>query len=63
MDLDRRAGPFTLRAWGLGLNLVANVVMLHGAVRYFTAGASPLEMLAGLIVTALCVATLSIPSK
>jgi hypothetical protein len=42
---------------------VGNVAMLHGAVRYFTGGASPGEMLAGLAVTGCCVVILSIPSK
>lgn len=63
MNLDRRVGPFTLRAWGLAVNLLGNVLMLHGAVRSFTAQASTAELYVGLAVTGLCIAVLSIPDK
>ncbi len=62
MHLNQRIGPLTLRTWGLVLNLVGNVLLLHGAVTFLTGGAGPLEMAVGGAVTAACLFILSAPT-
>jgi len=62
LDLDRKIAGRTVRFWGLALNLVGNVLLLHGAVRYL-AGASMIELAVGAGITGVCIAVLSVPSK
>ena len=63
MNLERRAGGLSLRAWALVVNFAGNVLLLHGAIRYLTAGAPVYEMGAGIVVTGACLIVLSIPNK
>ncbi len=63
VDLEQQAGGISLRLWVLGVNLIANVFMVHGAVYYVIRGLHFTEMCAGLVVTVACIVLLSIPSR
>ena len=61
-DMDRRLGPWRLRAWGLALNFVGNAVALFGMVRLLDGGSA--RMLAsGIAVSGACLAALAIPPR
>lgn len=63
MNLEREVGGRSLRFWGLVLNLIGNVLLLHGAVRYLMNGAPIHEMLVGAVITAACLVVLSLPGE
>ncbi|MGH7717740.1 MAG: hypothetical protein ACREON_02695 [Gemmatimonadaceae bacterium] len=60
---ERRVAGVSLRLWGLILNLLGNVLLVHGAVRYVAAGTNFYELVAGVVMTVLCVVALSIPNR
>jgi hypothetical protein len=63
MDLDRKAGPLTIRAWGLVLNFACNAVLLLGLSRVVrSAGGEALLALGG-VGTLVCLAVLARPSR
>jgi len=62
IDMDRNLGPWRLRVWGLVANFVGNVLALVGIVRVMRGGA-PWLLVAGGVITVICVALLAIPSR
>ena len=63
VNLERQAIGISLRVWVLVANLIANVLLVHGAVHYVLRGTHFSEVCAGVIVTAGCIVLLSIPSR
>ncbi|MBI2834940.1 MAG: hypothetical protein HYX76_11005 [Acidobacteria bacterium] len=63
MELERTIGPLRLRVWILVVNLVANALLLHGAVRYASDGTNLVELVAGATMTSVCIMLLALPSK
>jgi hypothetical protein len=63
MNLERKTAGVSLRLWTLIANLAGNVLMVHGAVHYFIRGTQLTEMVAGIVITAVCIAILSIPNR
>lgn len=61
IQIDRRLGPWSLRVWGLILNLVGNALALFGLVRFVEEGAIGLLVL-GAALTVACIAALALPS-
>lgn len=63
MDLDRKAGPLTVRAWGLVLNFAFNALLLLGLARVLrSAGGEALLALGG-AGTLACLLVLARPSR
>ena len=52
-----------MRLIGLVVNFAGNVVMLHGAVRYFAGDATPMEMALGIAITVVCNLLLAFPLR
>ena len=63
MNLERRAAGVSLRLWALIVNLAANVLMVHGAVYYFSRGTHLGETIAGAAITAACIVVLANPDR
>lgn len=61
--LERTVAGVSIRLWALIANLMANIVMVYGAVHYFTRGTHAVETIAGVAVTLACVAILAIPDR
>jgi len=62
LDMDRRLGPWRLRVWGLGLNLVGNALALFGIARLMRGGA-PWLLVLGALITLACIIALAAPSR
>ncbi len=62
IDLERRAGPLSLRVWGLILNFVGNTMALYGTAGVLRDGNGWPVLAIGLLVTVTCVLVLAIPS-
>jgi hypothetical protein len=63
MDLDRRLGPWSLRVWGLIVNLCANALALYGAAGVVRDGSRLPLLIAGGLITLACVLILALPSR
>ncbi|MCP4725326.1 MAG: hypothetical protein GY863_09835 [bacterium] len=63
IDIDKKYGPWTLRVWGLILNLIANSAALYGIVSIMKNGSGWLLFITGLIVTLGCILILAIPDR
>lgn len=63
MDLDRRLGPWSLRIWGLIVNLCANALALYGAAGIVRDGSRLALLIAGCLITLACVLILALPSR
>jgi hypothetical protein len=63
MDLDRKLGHWSLRVWGLIVNLGANALALYGAAGFIRDGSRLPLLVAGCLVTLLCVSILALPSR
>ena len=62
IDLERRAGPWSWRVWGLIANFAGNAVALLGAARVLRDGSGWPLLVTGLIVTVACIAIVAVPS-
>ena len=63
IDLEQKLGPMRLRAWGLVVNLLANVVLLYGLSQAFAGRGGWIWLTAGALVTVLCILTLAQPVR
>ncbi len=63
IDLERRVGIWSVRVWGLILNLAANALALYGLAGYLRDGSRLTHMVIGIAVTAACILLLAKPSK
>ena len=63
IDLERRYGPWSLRVWGLIVNLLANALALYGLVGFMRDGTHLVPLVLGTSVTLACVLVLATPSR
>ena len=63
IDLEQKLGPMRLRAWGLVVNLIANVVLLYGLAQVVTGGGGWPWLIVGALATAACILTLAQPVR
>ncbi|MFC1493211.1 hypothetical protein ACFL6O_04565 [candidate division KSB1 bacterium] len=63
IDIDRKYGIWTVRVWGLILNLIANAAALYGIVSIMKYGHGWVFFITGLIITLGCIFTLAIPDR
>ena len=63
MNLEDKAGPWTLRVWFLILNFLANAVALYGLARLLDDGTGVLFLVIGGAVTLICIGILSAPAS
>jgi hypothetical protein len=63
IDLERRYGLFSVRVWGLIVNLLANASALYGAARLLRDGSGLGFLVGGVVGTVVCIAVLAIPSR
>ena len=63
IDLERRYGIWSLRVWGLILNLLANALALYGLVGFLRDGTHLGPFALGVLVTLACVLVLAKPSE
>jgi len=63
IDLERRCGPWSLRVWGLIVNLLANALALFGLVGFLRDGTHLAPLILGATVTLACVLVLATPSR
>jgi hypothetical protein len=63
IDLERRYGIWSLRVWGLILNLLANALALYGLVGFLRDGTHLVPFALGVLVTLACVLVLAKPSE
>ena len=63
MDLDQKVGLFSVRVWGLIVNLLANALALYGLTHYLRDGTHLAHLVAGLVVTGICILWLAKPSQ
>ena len=63
IDLERKFGPMRLRAWGLVINFVANVIALYGLSLVLGGRDGWFWLLTGIIGTVLCIAVLALPDR
>ena len=61
LNLERKYGQWTLRVWGLILNLIGNALALYGAVGVLKDGSRLPFLIIGLIITLFCIVILSFP--
>lgn len=62
MDIDKRLGPWPLRAWGLILNFIGNALAIYGAVGFVHDGSRLAVLLVGGCITIACILVLAKPS-
>ena len=62
IDLEQRYGPWSGRIWGLILNFVSNGVALYGVAGVLDNGSRWPVLIAGVVMTAICVLVLANPS-
>ena len=63
IDLDKRLGFWSLRVWGLVLNLVGNALAIYGAVGLLKSSTHLAYLIIGCALTLLCILTLARPSR
>ena len=63
IDLEQKLGPMRLRAWGLLVNLAANVVLLYGLAQVIAGRGGWGWLAAGAVVTVICILTLAQPVR
>ena len=63
IDLEQKLGPMRLRAWGLVVNLLANVVLLYGLAQVVTGRGGWAWLTVGALATVLCILTLAQPVR
>ena len=61
MDLEKRLGPWSLRVWGLIVNLAANTLALYGAAGVVRDGSRIPLLILGCVITLACVCILAVP--
>ena len=62
IDLERRAGPLTLRAWGLVINFGFNATALWGLSHAVRGAGGTVPLAIGVLGTVVCLAVLAKPS-
>ena len=62
INLERKLGIFTLRIWGLILNLFGNALLLYGAVGMIRDGSRIFILILGIVITVFCIIILARPS-
>lgn len=62
-DVDRQLGPLSVRVWALIANLIFNATALYGVSRILTSGSGHGFLVAGVVGTIVCVASLSQPVR
>ncbi len=61
-DLEKTIGPMRIRAWGLVLNLIMNVIALYGLTRLLSDSSGGWPLLAlGVVGTVICLLVLARP--
>jgi hypothetical protein len=63
IDLDRKYGIFLGRVWGLIVNLMANALAIFGLTHYLRDGTHLIHLVAGSIITVVCILWLAKPSQ
>ena len=63
MDLDRKAGPWSYRVWGLIVNFVGNALAIYGAIGFLRNGSRAVCLVTGLLLTIACLLVLAVPQK
>ena len=63
INLEKKLGPLRLRAYGLGVNFCANVLALYGLSRVLSDMGGKTLLIAGLVLSAICLAILSTPAN
>jgi len=63
IDLERRLGPLSVRAWGLVLNFAFNATALWGLSHLVRGAGGTIALTIGVLGTALCLAVLATPSR
>ena len=63
IDLERRFGPLSARAWGLILNFIGNALAIYGALGILQDGSRWPFLVIGLGLTILCILILAVPSR
>lgn len=63
IDLERRMGPLSVRAWGLVLNFAFNATALWGLSHLVRGAGGTAALAIGALGTVLCVAVLATPSR
>ncbi len=62
IELDRRLGPWSLRVWGLMINLAGNALAIYGALGVIRDGTRIPHFIIGMGITIACVLLLAKPS-
>lgn len=60
--LERKAGPFRLRVWGLIVNFLANLAALYGLTQYLGSGNGLAFLAPGALITLAMIIVLSKPA-
>jgi hypothetical protein len=63
INLEKKLGPWSLRVWGLILNLAANTLALYGAAGVVRNGSRLPLLILGCGFTLVCVLVLAVPSR
>lgn len=63
INLEKKLGPWSLRVWGLILNLAANTLALYGAAGVVRNGSRLPLLILGCVFTLVCVLVLAVPSR
>ncbi len=61
IDLDRKRGIWSLRVWGLIVNLGANALALYGAAGLVRDGSRLPWLVIGCVMTLICILILAVP--
>ena len=63
IDLEQKFGPMRLRAWGLVVNFVANMMALYGLSAVLAGRGGMFWLYGGFIGTVVCLAILARPMR
>jgi len=63
INLEKKLGPWSLRVWGLVVNLAANAVALYGAAGMVRDGSRLSFLVVGCLITVICLLVLAVPSR
>ena len=63
INLEKKAGPMRLRAWGLILNMIANGIALYGLSRVLAGQDGWPLLTTGSLLTLLCIAICARPAE